>query len=82
MVDFLFTKERYFIMSGALEAIDRHSPEKIVEILHSITKLDIIGGELEVWFDNGEHSEVCTSFIPGSFTRKLLELIESHLVGE
>jgi hypothetical protein len=63
-------------------AIDRHSPEKIIEILRSITKLEITKiGELDIWFDQ-EFPESVNSFVPGSFTRELLELIESHLVGE
>jgi hypothetical protein len=57
-----------------------YSPEKIVEILHSITKLNIDEfGELEVWFDDIQYPSVSAAFIPGSFTRELLELIAEHL---
>jgi hypothetical protein len=67
------------IWSNDLPKIDHHSPEKIVEILHSITKLELNEvGELETWFDSS-YPEVARSFVLGSFTRELLELIESHL---
>lgn len=59
---------------------DRHSPEKIIEILRSITKLELDSeGILDVWFEGGESAESINSFIPGSFTRELLCLIEEHL---
>ena len=59
---------------------ERHSPEKIIEILRSITKLEITKtGELDTWFDVS-YPESINSFVPGSFTRELLELIESHLL--
>lgn len=59
---------------------DHHSPEKIIEILHSITGIsrDNAGG-VDFTFDGGQSPEVANGFIPGSFTRKLLELIEEHL---
>lgn len=56
-----------------------HKSEKIIEILHSISKVKV-DGDLEVWFNQDEDPEAITSFIPGSFTRELLELIEKHLV--
>jgi hypothetical protein len=56
-----------------------HSPEMIVKILHSITKLHIDEfGELEVWFDGEKNPSVSTAFSPGTFTRQLIELIEDH----
>ncbi len=60
--------------------IEHYSPGLIVNILHSISKLKIDEfGELEAWFDDSQYPEVSTGFIPGSFTRELLELIERHL---
>jgi len=62
---------------------DRHSPEKVIEILRSITKLEIDPeGFLDVWFEGGTSAESPNSFIPGSFTRELLVLIEEHLSPE
>ena len=72
-----------------------HSPEKIVEILHSIAKLNLVGKaegkednrELFVFFKDGDYSrcdsgypgDSITSFVRNSFTRQLLELIEDYL---
>jgi hypothetical protein len=61
------------------EEIEHHSPEEIIGILRSITKLSIVDDKLEACFENGCHPESIPSFIPKSFTRKLLELIEEHL---
>ena len=66
--------------------VDGHSPEKIVEILHSITKVSLDESlELDTWFDgkvgNGD-IEGINGFIPNSFTRELLELIEKHLKAD
>lgn len=61
--------------------VEKHSPEKIVEILHSIVKLEMDGNELNVYFDGDENVNVANSFLPQSFTRELLELIEDHLAG-
>jgi hypothetical protein len=61
--------------------MEKHSPEKIIEILRSIDKLTIdSNGELDTLFiDSTSGPEGITEFIPGSFTRELLELIEWHL---
>lgn len=58
----------------------KHSPEDIVKILHSITKLSVADGELDTWFEFDETPSGIRSFVPNSFTRKLLELIEDHLL--
>lgn len=63
--------------------MEKHSPEKIVEILHSIKELSVKDGELNVLFvDSTAGWESIPGFIPGSFTRKLLELIEDHLLND
>ena len=70
-------------MTDSAPPTDRHSPEKVIEILRSITKLEIDHeGVLDVWFEGGESAESINSFIPGSFTRELLVLIEQHLSHE
>jgi len=53
--------------------------EEIVKILHSITKVELGESELDVWFDSDNFPCVSRSFVPGSFTRELLELIEKHM---
>jgi hypothetical protein len=70
-------------LAGLYPPTERQSPEAIVGILHSITKLKLDKvGDLDVWFDNGEHPEGIRSFVPGSFTKELLELIEEYLGAE
>ncbi|MCK9567424.1 hypothetical protein M0R72_00575 [Candidatus Pacearchaeota archaeon] len=70
-------------MTDSAPPPDRHSPEKVIEILRSISKLEIDReGVLDVWFEGGESAESIHSFIPGSFTRELLILIEEHLNPE
>lgn len=60
----------------------KHSPEKIVEILHSIDKITI-NDEVDFWFkDNDKHPESLHGFHYGSFTRCLMELIESYLIDD
>jgi hypothetical protein len=58
----------------------KHSPEDIVKILHSINKLSVSDGELDTWFEFDEYPSGIRSFEHDSFTRKLLELIEDHLL--
>jgi hypothetical protein len=60
------------------------TPEQIVEVLHSIKRLSIESGELDTWFENGYLNipETIRSFVPGSFTRRLLELIEGYLLED
>lgn len=58
------------------------TPEDILKILHSITKLSVEDGELDTYFDNSQQAEGIRSFQPDSFTRELLELIEYHLLNE
>jgi hypothetical protein len=58
----------------------KHTPEEIVAILHSVTKLSVKDEELDVWQDGDTYPAGIRSFIPGSFTRELLELIEEHLL--
>lgn len=61
--------------------MEKHSPEKIIEILRSIEKLSVDDGELDTLFvDSTSGPESISGFIPGSFTRELLELIEKHLL--
>lgn len=65
----------------------KYSPEEIVNILHSIRKLSIDEcGELDTRFADSNVAggishitEGIHSFQPGSFTRELLELIQTHL---
>ena len=58
----------------------KHTPEKIVKILHSIKILSVKDGELDVCFDKDCYFSGISGFIPGSFTRQLLELIEDYLL--
>jgi hypothetical protein len=64
---------------------EKHSPEKIIEILRSIEGFSAVDDELETIFNNRglpfQLAESISSFQPGSFTRELLELIEKHLLG-
>jgi len=61
--------------------MEKHSPEKIIEILRSIEKVSLdASGQLDTLFiDSTSGPEGIRGFIPGSFTRELLELIEWHL---
>jgi hypothetical protein len=52
--------------------------ESIIKLLHSINRLSVADGHLEVWI-NDEVSTI-SEFISGSFTRELLELIEDHML--
>ena len=59
--------------------IEQDTPEQIIEILRSIQKVSLYENKyLDVWF-NDSYPVSISSFIPGSFTRQLLELIEQHL---
>jgi len=60
----------------------KHSPEEIIQILHSISKLSTSDGELDTWFTDSQYPMVPREFVPGSFTRELLDLIEDHLLSE
>lgn len=61
----------------------KKSSKEIIEILNSIEKLSVEDGELDTWFkDSTTGPEAITGFIPGSFTRELLELIEKHMMGD
>lgn len=55
--------------------------ENTLELLHSIKRLSVEGGYLEAWFEDDEYGSSITSFIPGSFTREVLELLEDHILG-
>lgn len=55
--------------------------ENTLELLHSIKRFSVADGFLEAWFEDDECSSSITEFIPGSFTRELLELIEDHITG-
>ena len=56
-----------------------YKPEDIVQILNSIKKLSIEDGELDVLFYGFDSPESISGFERNSFTRNLLELIESTL---
>jgi len=60
----------------------RYSPEEIVRILNSIERVSVEDGELDIWFKDSNSPEGIRGFIPGSFTRELLELIEDHLLDD
>jgi hypothetical protein len=54
--------------------------EEIIVILHSINGLSMDEShELDVLFDDEPIPCVSREFIPGSFTRELVELIEKHM---
>lgn len=57
----------------------KYSAEEILEVLHSITGLSVRDGELDTFFNHGHIIEGIHSFMPGCFTRELLELIESSI---
>lgn len=59
---------------------NQKSPEDIVTILHSINTVQVDCNELEVFFEDSTIPETIPSFIPGTFTRELLELIDRHIV--
>lgn len=64
-----------------------YTPEEIIETLHSIKKLSVKDGELDVWQKETEkdyphNASGISSFIPGSFTYDLLCLIEEHLLSK
>jgi len=60
----------------------KKTPEEIVEILHSITKVSIEDGELILRQYSDQYPACIRSFIPGSFTHQLLKMIEDYLLGE
>lgn len=62
--------------------MSKFSPEDIVDILHSVSRLSIEDGELDAFFDDSQEPMGIREFIPSSFTRQLLELIERHLLDE
>lgn len=55
------------------------TPEGIIQVLHSIVRVEMTETGLDTWFRGGTSSEAISGFVPGTFTRKLLELIEEHL---
>lgn len=59
------------------------SPEDIVKILHSFTKItvDIPCDDIECYFDDCTVPMVSREFLKDSFTRDLIELIGWHLLG-
>jgi len=61
----------------------KRTPEEIVKIMHSILEVDVDEGYIEVLFDDSVYGPSNkNSFVPGSFTRRLLELIEEHLMSD
>lgn len=56
--------------------------EEIINTLHSITKLDIVDGELDTFIDNKNEPFGIGEFELDSFTRELLELIEFHMMKD
>jgi hypothetical protein len=50
----------------------------ILDILHSIKDFNVEDDQFDVVFNEGEVLGT-QEFVPGSFTRELLELIERHL---
>jgi len=58
----------------------RQNPNSIIDILHSIKKVEIApDGTLVVWQDECQYPDSISAFIPKSFTYDLLCLIEEHL---
>lgn len=56
------------------------TPAEIIETLHSITKLSVEDGELDVWQYDDTLRAGIHSFTPGSFARNLLQLIEDFML--
>ena len=60
-----------------------YTPQEIVDILQSITDVAVVDGELEIWLDGDTTGpSVCTGFVPGSFTRELMDLIYHHMTPD
>jgi hypothetical protein len=60
----------------------KYTPEEVIEILHSIKKLSVKYGELDTWINDDKYSSRIQGYMPGSFTRELLELIQKHLLND
>lgn len=58
---------------------DSYSVQDILSIMKSIKKVSLEDSGLETYFVDDPYPNSISSFIPGSFTRELLELIEKHL---
>lgn len=54
--------------------------EHIIKVLRSIKKISVKNGGLDVWQDDDAYPSVINSYIPESFTYKLLCLIETELL--
>lgn len=60
-----------------------YTPEEIVDILQSIERVEVVGDELEIYLKGDTTgASVYTGFVPGSFTRELMELIYHHMTPE
>lgn len=62
----------------------KYTPEQILEILKSISKINLDGnGILEVQYtDTGDEVFTISEYVKGSFTRELLELIDRYIEEE
>lgn len=61
----------------------QYSKEEILFIIRSIKDIAIDEeGCLDTWVELDEYPSSIQSYIPGSFTYELLELIEKHMLGE
>jgi len=58
----------------------KKSSEEIITILTSLTKVSINDGELDVYFDGSDEACGVREFLPGSFTRELLEFIQDYML--
>lgn len=56
--------------------------KELIKLLHSISRLSVQSGELEIWFEGDANPYSIREFENGSLTRELLELIERHLLRE
>lgn len=59
------------------------TPEEIIKILRSISRVEIDEhGVLSAFFEKDQTGNSINGFIPGTFTRELLALIEAELNNE
>lgn len=61
--------------------MNKLTPEYILQILHSFTKIQVVDNEVEVLFGECTAPMASIEFISNTFTKDLIELIEYHLIG-
>lgn len=59
----------------------RSQESLIINLLHAFTRFEIVGGELDAYFDGDDVPTSHREYVPGSFTKELLLLIEKHMLN-